>query len=271
MAVADWQCQVLTSARVDLDRTARPIDLLHDELHRQLEGLGVERLEELVVGVIGSVDPYGTPRLNQTIPELSQPGYFTPLGGLAEHFRLENDAALAAAAEYAHHTAPLPSLMVALLIDASVGSGLVIDGRVLRGEAGYSGEVSYLPGSGWSTAHLILLEAATDHDVTVRELFEHAGHGEHAHEWARTAVTRFARAIAPGVIALVATLDPEVIVVGGDGSAAGGLICQILRDEVAECCPHVPRFQVSELGRTSIIQGALAMARANLGTDPQGH
>lgn len=38
----------------------------------------------------------------------------------------------------------------------------------------------------------------------------------------------------------------------------------------AECCPHVPRFQVSELGRTSIIQGALAMARANLGTDPQG-
>ncbi|WP_446912488.1 hypothetical protein, partial [Klebsiella pneumoniae] len=89
------------------------------------------------------------------------------------------------------------------LIDASVGAGIILDGRAIRGSAGYAGEMSYLPGSGWATAHLDLVDVAARHDVSAEALFELAG-SPHAPVWAEQAVDAFADAIAPGVAALLA-------------------------------------------------------------------
>ncbi|MBD4447254.1 ROK family protein, partial [Xanthomonas citri pv. citri] len=120
-------------------------------------------------------------------PEISDPDYFAALhDGRVGNVMIENDAVLAALAEQHVRGLADTESMISLLIDASVGAGIILDGRAIRGSAGYAGEMSYLPGSGWATAHLDLVDVAARHDVSAEALFEFAG-SPHAPVWAEQA------------------------------------------------------------------------------------
>lgn len=67
------------------------------------------------------------------------------LGPDAPHLRLENDAKLAALAEYDQHARHGVRDLLYLTGEVGVGVGIIADGRLVRGWAGFSGEVGHLP------------------------------------------------------------------------------------------------------------------------------
>lgn len=72
------------------------------------------------------------------------------------------------------------------------------------------------------------------------------------------------RALTQGLVALVALVDPELIVVGGGLSAAGSTLVTPLRDGVARQLPwrRPPRIELSMLGPAAGQIGALLLAGA---------
>ena len=201
LGLADWHGEMLISTSRPL-RGGSPGALLDEALDDLLQELGLDSVDTMVIGALGSVGPDGRLRHNESLPEISDPDHFTALhDGRVGNVMFENDAVLAALAEQHVRGLADTESMVSLLIDASVGAGIILDGRAIRGSAGYAGEMSYLPGAGWATAHLDLVDAAARHDVSAEALFELAG-SPHAPVWAEQAVDAFADAIVPGVAAL---------------------------------------------------------------------
>ncbi|MEU6506849.1 ROK family protein [Streptomyces sp. NPDC046942] len=77
---------------------------------------------------------------------------------------------------------------------------------------------------------------------------------------AADAVRAYASTLANGISALVLTLDPDLVVIGGGLSRAGDQLLQPLRDRVNELCLTAPRTEVSELGDESVALGAVRTA-----------
>ena len=67
------------------------------------------------------------------------------LGPLAPPVRLENDAKLAALAEFARFEGTDVVDVLYLTGETGVGAGIIADGRLMRGWSGFSGEVGHLP------------------------------------------------------------------------------------------------------------------------------
>lgn len=63
----------------------------------------------------------------------------------APPIHLENDAKLAALAEYDRHGKDGVRDLLYLTGEVGVGAGIIVDGRLVRGYAGFSGEVGHLP------------------------------------------------------------------------------------------------------------------------------
>ncbi|MDW5323180.1 ROK family transcriptional regulator [Plantactinospora sp. KLBMP9567] len=102
----------------------------------------------LTVAVPGLVDPSGTVRLATTLGwrdlplgadlrrALRDPGY---------EVVVDNDANLAALAEYRHGPYAGTANLVHLTGGAGLGAGVVADGRLLRGGRGFAGELGHVP------------------------------------------------------------------------------------------------------------------------------
>ena len=263
LGLADWHGEMLASTSRPL-RGGSPGALLDEALDDLLQELGLDSVDTMVIGALGSVGPDGRLRHNESLPEISDPDHFTALhDGRVGNVMIENDAVLAALAEQHVRGLADTESMVSLLIDASVGAGIILDGRAIRGSAGYAGEMSYLPGAGWATAHLDLVDAAARHDVSAEALFELAG-SPHAPVWAEQAVDAFADAIVPGVAALLAALDPGLLVIGGHARPAHVRIARRLRASLRDDLPHLPYIEASRAGAHAVVQGAVELALAQL-------
>jgi predicted NBD/HSP70 family sugar kinase len=81
-----------------------------------------------------------------------------------------------------------------------------------------------------------------------------------AHPAALAAVDRFADDVARGVTAMVLTVDPELVVLGGSFAHAADLLVPRLDALLAESCPHAPRLAASELGDDAVALGALRLS-----------
>jgi glucokinase len=204
--------------------------------------------------------------------------------------RVDNDANASAIAEWRFGAARGASHAVFLTMSTGVGCGLVLGGRPYRGARGGAGEVGHAPvewdgepcacgqrgcleayvgGAAWTRR----LNAVAPPGGLVRRL---AGGGEvrpeHAVEAARSG-DAFARAelgrwvdyLARGLVGLVFTLAPEVIVLGTIASAAGDALCfEPLRRRVAgRCWPQLAqglRIVPSALGSELPFLAGLAVA-----------
>lgn len=260
--VTDWLGAPLGHVRVDLEGRD-PREVIEQQLAALLADLGVDTVFCLVVGVIGSVDAEGALRRNADIAAISAPGYFAPLERrFGTRLLVENDAYLAASAEFVYRSDRAQQSMVGLHIDIAIGCGIIVGGRLVRGADGLAAELNYLPGSGWRDSHERLLRAATDHGCSVPHIFVAAKAGE---EWATTTVKGFLDDITPGLLALVITLNPELLVIGGDCCPAGDLIAAHLTDTLARTSPVVPEIHVSALGNMCVILGAIHLAASMSG------
>ncbi|MCF2527255.1 ROK family protein [Yinghuangia soli] len=240
-----------------LDRTRTAIAELLRRAH-----IPRDRLWAAGVGTPGIVDRDGVVTFSAALPGWTG----TDLGGrLARSLRcpvlVENDANLAAIGERWQGVAAGSDDVVYILAGLSPGAGSLIGGRVHRGFGGAAGEIGALhllgrqapPESLLSTTGTPLVPLDEE---AVAEVFRLARTGDPV---AKEAVDRFVQRLVHDITAMVLTLDPEIVVVGGWAAGIDDVV-EPLRTELGRFCLRLPRVELSALGADGIALGALRIA-----------
>jgi predicted NBD/HSP70 family sugar kinase len=233
-----------------------------------LAGAGLTAPEIWATGVAttGLVDGTGRVMLSEALPEWTGVDLAAHLGRIvAGPILVENDSKLAALAESWRGVARYAKDVVFLLAGLRTGTGLIIDGKLHRGFGNAAGEIGALPAVGWLRAPEQLKSwpgakgggHTDDPDSFAVELFTAARDGDRR---AASAVRRYVKALAVGASALVLTLDPELVVVGGGFSRSADLIVEPLRRELDRWCIRTPEVRVSAFADEGVALGAVRLA-----------
>ncbi|HEY0237747.1 MAG TPA: ROK family protein [Friedmanniella sp.] len=274
-------------ARVDLagavaERTAlaadgRSADALVDQILRLADDLCAGAEDQLLSHtVLGSPGVYDLAAdVIRLAPNL--PGWETTsvLGRLRDALPgdlvVENDINLAALAELDHLAGlddPVDTF-VFVSVGTGLGMGIVSRGRLLRGARGAAGEISYLPADPSSTTTSTRLEELTGLASIVRAardaglqvgsaeaVFDAARQGA---PQARAVVEAEAERLSLALAAVVAVLDPPLIILGGGVGRNGDLLLEPIRTDLERRLPlPPPEIRISRLGVDAPLQGALA-------------
>lgn len=164
---------------------------------------------------------------------------------------------------------------VFLSLGTGVGAGLFLGGRLHRGAhhaAGEAGDLAFPAGGetvgGVASKRAIKRAArrASGDDLSPAEAFARAPRERRLERATREPVAYLGGL----VIALVALLDPEAIVVGGGTSKAGDALMRRLREAVPRELAHRTRLVLAGLGARSPLYGALWGAREALRAHKDG-
>ncbi len=188
---------------------------------------------------------------------------------------VDNDANCAAAGEAAFGAARGVDHVLYLTGTVGIGAGLVDGGRVQRGAHGLAGEVGHAPLASperrcacgrlgcWETAvgldalvretGLDLPDRAALDPVAVAALVAAGCHGDAG---VRAGVERLASSLATGLAILAATLDPELVVLGGFFVPLGEWVLPVVTSRLAEVSGT--RVELSTLGLHAASTGAAA-------------
>jgi predicted NBD/HSP70 family sugar kinase len=71
-----------------------------------------------------------------------------------------------------------------------------------------------------------------------------------------------AERIALAIAAVLAVVDPELVILGGGIGRNGELLLEPMRSELRSLSPFHPRIEISVLGEEAELRGAVAMALA---------
>jgi predicted NBD/HSP70 family sugar kinase len=169
------------------------------------------------------------------------------------------------------------SNMIAISVAEGIGSGLLVDGKILRGREDLAGEFGHMPfdesgpvcGCGntgcWETiasnrAGLrYYLELVPQSQITsFQELLDRAAGGEIQ---ALRAIDKMAGALARGLAIINAGLAPEVILIVGDCTVLWPRICPILESHLIgkAFTARTPRVVAAMEGDTARLRGAAAL------------
>jgi len=176
---------------------------------------------------------------------------------------VENDVKLALLAEHAWGAAQGVDDVVYILAGLRTGAAAFVNGVLVKGHAGAAGEIGRLPVVRWKKAIGILRgDTAGDDDLDVDSsaaatTFETARRGDPG---ARRLVREYARAVATGASALVLTLDPEVVVLGGGSTPWSDLWVPEFSAMVGRSVIRMPDVRVSTLGGDHVARGAVRLA-----------
>ncbi|MBB1196168.1 hypothetical protein DEJ04_17190 [Curtobacterium sp. MCLR17_044] len=213
-------------------------------------------------GVPAVVDRDGAIDYTVAVPEWVErrvPGRIQDLfPGVATFF--DNDAKLAATAEARWGRFHGVRDALYLVMGRQIGAALVVDGSLARGARGAAGEMGGIASTGWPAAPA-RLEARIPSGTDLESVFAAAAQGSVS---AVETVRAFAADVAPGVVQLVTTIDPEVVVVGGEVLPAAEVFCAALDEIVTPQLRHPVVFAPSTVGRDAVARGALARSLAHV-------
>ena len=241
-------------------------------------GYTIKDVATIVVGTPGVI--------NQSTGIISIAGTIASLDGvdlaslIADEFgirpKLENDINLVTVAEqFCGHGREIEDFAV-LSVGSGLGSGLVVNGKLLRGHRGAAGEVFFIPfgdpldthrsqsnPSADSIAELArslskkIRKSSLSEPFSTIDILAAAKAGD---ELAKAVVAIEAERIALYIAAISAVTDVELVVLsGGIGRQATFFLDQI-QGLVSKVLPFPPRIEVSTLGDTGILIGALNIA-----------
>ncbi len=285
-AVADITGQVLGEERAGSDafagdapdRTAQLVARAVDGALAQA-GLARERLHGAVIGTPGALDPRtGRLRYAPHLPDWHARALKEELAeALGRPVTLENDVNLAAVAEQYDGAAQGFDDFVLVWADKGVGAALVLGGRLLRGATGGAGEIGYMPLPGAPLARGGARDAARPDAgggfqrlvgaASVIQLGRERGSSDVrtvtealAHGAVRAEV---ARRLATGLAAVVAVVDPQLIVLSGEVARSGGeALRALVEEEFTGLALPRPALRLSHLDGNPILLGALRTALA---------
>ena len=233
-------------------------------------GLERSRVDSAVVGVPGAVAPDGRVLLAENIhglEDIDVPAEAERVLGLP--VTVENDVNLAALGEGWRGVGRGVDDFVFVSVGTGLGAGLVLGGELHRGRNGLAGEVDLArlePALDPSAPALSRLaaERAAGRDTALsapfdpRDVFAAARRGDAV---ARAVVAEEARRIALHVVPIAAVVDVGLVVLGGGVGSNGDLLVDPICRELANRLPAPPRVEVSSLGESAVLDGALAIGR----------
>jgi predicted NBD/HSP70 family sugar kinase len=295
--VADLSGQLLGRADLpqDAESATELIELVRQASINARKSAGIENeaISAAFLGGPGVLDrPSRRFRYAPQMPGWSKPG---TLDQLAEavgcslagcSLDWDNDVACATIAEAAHGAAIGVANFVYLWVGSGVGLGIWIDGDLYRG-GGSAGEVGFMPlaaTTGTDNSRLSpierregLVERAVSADGVLRtaralglrqaqsakDVFALAREGNQV---ALDVIDLQGKRIAHAVAAIVAILDPGLLVLGGAVGRNTDLLIRPLSDELARLTPLRPQIVGAQLGDDAVLLGAVAAA---LGTARQ--
>ncbi|MFE5914733.1 ROK family protein [Streptomyces wedmorensis] len=253
-------------------------------------GLAREDVRRLVIGTPGAFDPAtGRLRYASHLPGWHSPTLLEELAAvLPMPFEYENDVNLVAVAEQRVGAARGHDDFVLLWNEGGLGAALVLGGRLHRGFTGGAGELGFLPVPGTPLVRQVtkansggfqelagiqsvprLARAAgiptPDHPFVpvVAGLLSRAAETHEDDPRSAELLDRYAERLATGLAALVAVLDPELIVLSGDALVPGGEPLRArVQSELADLAPSRPRLVLSAVRRNPVLRGALESALA---------
>jgi glucokinase len=249
---------------------------------------------------------FGIPSLVEQATGVSVSSVHLPLDGvpfrdvMAERLGLpvfvDNDVNLAALAEQRVGAARGARVVVMLTVGTGIGGAIVIDGRVFRGADGAAGELGHVtvdfdgppcqgdcPNRGCLEVMASGTAIGREGERVARELPASAlGRalaqgvpvtGELVSDLARRGdleaqgvLDLIGRRLGAGLVGIVNTFNPEVVVVGGGASRAGELLLEPARRVVAECALRpsrdTARVVPAALGEDAGMIGAALFARS---------
>ena len=243
-------------------------------------GYSLKDVASIVVGTPGVID--------QETGVVSIAGTISSLDGinLAAHIEkefgirpaVENDINLVTAAEQSSGHGQGINNFAVLSVGSGLGSGLVLNGQPHRGHKGAAGEVFYVPFGDPRDTHRSATNPSGDRIAEITralakkfkksiltepystvDILDAAKSGD---ELGKAVVALEAERIALYIAAISAVTDVELVVLsGGIGRQASFFIAPI-KKLVSEIVPFPPRIEVSALGDTGILLGALNIATA---------
>lgn len=209
---------------------------------------------------------------------------------------VENDANLAALAEYDHGVVAGTPDLVYLAGAPGVGAGIIAGGHLWRGADGFAGELGHLPvdpdgrrcGCGrvgcWETrvglAELVRRvtpqqrygqagSRVPDPQERLAEVYRRLAAGDPV---AQAAIIELGRWLGVGAAILVNLVNPRVIVLGGHFAALADRVIPAARAELTRLAlaPSVAvcRLVASDLGFTAAVQGAAGLVVDQVIDDP---
>ncbi|MFB7784958.1 ROK family transcriptional regulator [Streptomyces vinaceus] len=296
-AVADLTGEVIGSHALPYAEGTGAVDRVTRALGAAARDAGLERsdVHRVVIATPGSFDPgTGALRYADHLPGWHSPTLLEELAAaLPMPVEYENDVNLAAVAEQRLGAARGHGDFVLLWNEEGLGAALVLGGRLHRGWTGGAGEVGFLPVPGHplvrhvaqvnsggyqelagvqavpAMAAALGIEAppgpdagptATPVATAVALLARAAEHPEGAH---LLFLQRYATALATGIASLVAVLDPEIVVLSGAVTTAGGDVLRgLVEAELADLAPARPRLVSGTVRERPVLRGALESALA---------
>ncbi len=283
VAVSDLASTILAERTrpLDTDHDAQEgLDMAAELVIETLADAGVSR--EAVIGagmgLPGPVRGEGTVGSSAILP-----GWIGMTAASEMRRRLEipvmvdNDANLGALAEAAFGAARDAGDLIYLKVSSGIGAGLILNGRLYRGSAGLAGELGHvlvnpdgivcrcgnrgcLETVAATGALVDLLRRSHGEDLTVPALLAHARSGDVG---CRRVIHDAGRALGQVVASLINVLNPEMLVVGGELSAAGDLLLDGMRESISRAAlPEASRgaeVVTGVLGERAQVLGALAL------------
>lgn len=268
----------------DAEETTRRIIERANKLIRRNNGT----IEGIGVSLPGLVDPEGSDMFVPTFNwrDLPLAKDLNEATGLP--VTMDNDANAAALAELWFGLPEIREVrdFILVLVEGGVGTGIVFDGQVYRGENGAAGEFGHMTiGQGapvacasgsrecWEAfasersalARYKNLSSGSNGagDIDFGELIDLALRGDGA---ARTALQETAKYLGIGIANLIRGLAPEAVIVGGPIVRAWPVIAEDIKTSVeATICRGLPstRIIASTLGPEPTLMGALSLVLAS--------
>ncbi|WP_051969550.1 ROK family transcriptional regulator [Kitasatospora azatica] len=268
-----------TPGRQAAGTVSRVADGLAETL--RLAGLAPGSLSEITIGTPGALDP----QTNKLRYAAHLPGWHTSgltaelTGALGAPVAIENDVNLAAVAEQALGSAQGCEDFVLLWAEEGIGAAIVIGGRLHRGFTGGAGEVGYMPVPGAPVVRNVRREnsggfqelaganavlalakqyklSARTAEAAIARALETPGAGEEF-------LAVLANRLATGLAAVVAVIDPELVVLSGGIPTAGGeRLRELVQDELTGLAVPRPKLLSSTVQGSPVLHGALQRALA---------
>ena len=190
---------------------------------------------------------------------------------------LENDANLAALAEYQRGAGRGCRNLVYITWSTGVGGGLILDGQLYVGSRGLAGEIGHIvidpEGPPCSCGQRGCLEALSggasierQTGLSAQRLFERAAEGD---QDAVAVFRRAASAMGRVLVTLTHLFDPDVIAIGGGVATNSWRMVQPILNDVLQGSPFIdpsrrPALRRARLGQSTGQVGAVEWARINL-------
>ena len=210
--------------------------------------------------------------------------------------RLDNDANAGALGEYHYGAGRGAKMMVYITISTGIGSGIVYEGKLLRGKDYMAGEIGHIPvsdsgarcscgGRGclecFSSGGAIeararewaerrpervarMVELSGGPEITAKGLMQAAAEGDAAATHILRETTRW---LARGLLMIIRILNPDIIVLGGGVAQSGEILLHTLHtflDEFASpTITYSTEIVTAALGNYSPLYGAAAMGLAD--------